>query len=561
MRSITACISLALLAVGSSASEERRVVVERPTANRRWTPVGRAAREHRLELQFWVKQQNLDGLYSTLEAVSDPHAATYGQHLSSEAVDALVAPRAEDVAAVEAFCAQFGASPRRVTPSGDVVAATVTVATAEAMLNASYTALRRRQTTIHRVVDAAGYSLPETVARAVDFVAPTVHLPPLREAVDATNRFATYENKPETLRTLYDVGLNTTGAAAANKVAVTAFLEQYYSAKDLQLYWTEYCAPLGLQCGEAPTLPALVGDATSGTPAGTEAMLDIETVTGVAGGVAAEFWGFSGRSPDNAENEPFMTWLAAVASAPDATVPKIFSTSYGEDEASWSYDAASRLNTEFAKAGARGITLLFSSGDEGANCEDGTFEPETPNSSPYVTAVGGTEPTSGFPAPGSEQAAPLASGGFSNRWARPSYQDAFVEAYFATAGVPTVEEYGYNVTGRGVPDIAAQAYDFCVTPFGCGVAGTSCSTPTVAGIFALLNDLRLQKGKSTLGFLNPLLYSDLMKNGTFFDVAAGASDGCGPLSTGWPAVPGWDAVTGLGTLSYKNLAAVVLSLP
>ena len=38
-----------------------------------------------------------------------------------------------------------------------------------------------------------------------------------------------------------------------------------------------------------------------------------------------------------------------------------------------------------------------------------------------------------------------------------------------------------------------------------GVAGTSCASPTFSGIISLLNDLRLSKGQSTLGFLNPFL--------------------------------------------------------
>merc|ERR1712087_947138 len=95
--------------------------------------------------------------------------------------------------------------------------------------------------------------------------------------------------------------------------------------------------------------------------------------------------------PDNKENEPFLKWLTQVSQTPDFEVPKIFSTSYGEDEDSWSLAAATRLNVEFQKAGARGISLLFASGDEGANCEgDEKYKPETPGSSPWVTAVGGT---------------------------------------------------------------------------------------------------------------------------------------------------------------------------
>ena len=77
-----------------------------------------------------------------------------------------------------------------------------------------------------------------------------------------------------------------------------------------------------------------MGDATAGTP-GVESMLDIEAITGVAGNVSAEFWGFGGRSPDNPSNEPFLKWLTTLASTGDADVPKLFSTSYGEDESSY----------------------------------------------------------------------------------------------------------------------------------------------------------------------------------------------------------------------------------
>ena len=38
------------------------------------------------------------------------------------------------------------------------------------------------------------------------------------------------------------------------------------------------------------------------------------------------------------------------------------------------------------------------------------------------------------------------------------------------------------------------------------VSGTSCASPTFAGVVSLLNDLRISAGKSTLGFLNPLVY-------------------------------------------------------
>ena len=61
-----------------------------------------------------------------------------------------------------------------------------------------------------------------------------------------------------------------------------------------------------------------------------------------------------------------MKWLTDMSNTTDADVPKLFSTSYGEDETAWSLEAATRMNTEFMKAGTRGITLLYAAGDEGA---------------------------------------------------------------------------------------------------------------------------------------------------------------------------------------------------
>jgi tripeptidyl-peptidase-1 len=360
-------------------------------------------------------------------------------------------------------------------------------------------------------------------------------------------------NTPTNLRTLYSVG-SAEGKAASNKQAVTAFLKQYYSQSDLESWWTQYC-PKGETCGKG--LPKLVGDATTGSP-GIEAVLDIETITGVAGNIESEFWGFSGGAPGHPQDEPFMAWLVKMDATSDADIPKVFSTSYGEDESAWSLDTATRLNTEFMKQGTRGISLFYASGDEGANCKGGKFVPETPSSSPYVTAVGGTEPASGFPSPGSESAIGLSSGGFSNRWAQPEWQKSAVTEYLGQSGLPAKSK-GYNVSGRAYPDISAQATNFCVNPGGCGVAGTSCASPTAAALFSLLNDLRLQNGQSTLGFLNPLIYQNA---DAFQDITIGSSQGCGLFSSdGWPAKKGWDAATGVGTVNYAKLAKVVTNLP
>jgi len=504
-----------------------------------WELINRSPQTTRLQLLFAVKQSNLPHLEKTLLEVSDPDSKFYGQYLTNDEVHSLIAPDSSSIQEVKEFLASHGLVGVAHTPNSDFIEVHVTVAQAEKMLNCEYFFMKHSSgKAVHRTL---GYSLPPSVRAAVDFVAPTVHLPPphniLLPSIQEPNALF---NSPNHLRQLYSVD-DTVGQAPNNKMAVTAFLGQHYHRADLYEFQKLFCG--GITCGKGD--PITVGDGVEGPTSGVEAMLDIETINGVAGNITSEFWGFGGNDPDAPNNENFFKWLAAVSNTSDADVPKLFSTSYGEDEDSWSNDAAVRMNTEFQKAGARGITLLFAAGDEGANCKGGKYVSETPGSSPWVTAVGGTTGLT------TESAAGLSSGGFSSRWAMPDYQVDAVNTYMTTAKNLPDKKFGYNTTMRAYPDISAQATDFTVVsnliPLP-GVAGTSCATPTAAGVIALLNDARMQAGKPTLGFLNPWIYKN---SGQWNDIVTGQSGGCG--SDGWPAASGWDAVTGVGTPNYKNL--------
>ena len=111
-----------------------------------------------------------------------------------------------------------------------------------------------------------------------------------------------------------------------------------------------------------------------------------------------------------------------------------------------------------------------------------------------------------------------------------------------------------STSGRAYPDLAAQGTSFQVIVGGrtVSVGGTSASSPAVAGVVALLNDVRLAAGKSSLGFLNPLIY----QNGAAFnDITSGSNPGCG--TNGFTAGSGWDPVTGLGTPDFAKLRLVV----
>lgn len=91
------------------------------------------------------------------------------------------------------------------------------------------------------------------------------------------------------------------------------------------------------------------------------------------------------------------------------------------------------------------------------------------------------------------------------------------------------------------------------------VDGTSASTPVVAGMIALLNDLRIQRGMKPLGFLNYWLYKKVAVKenfNAFYDVTFG-NNAMYPCP-GFPATKGFDVVTGWGTPNFEVLKKIAL---
>ena len=256
-------------------------------------------------------------------------------------------------------------------------------------------------------------------------------------------------------------------------------------------------------------------------------------------------------------NEPYLEFLLYMASLPDSALPQTLSTSYGEEEQSVPRDYALKVCDMFRDLGARGVSVLFASGDSGPgnacirNTDNATyFEPTFPAGCPWVTAVGGTTSMT------NERAVDFSSGGFSIYHDRPVWQKKAVCEYLE--GVGDAYAPYYTRTGRGFPDVAAQATRFAVRNqgFWSSIGGTSASSPVVAGMVALLNAARKAQGRPPLGFLNPWLYNN---TAAFKDIVNGAGVGCtqrsdfGGQGAAWNATAGWDPVTGLGTPLFDKL--------
>lgn len=69
----------------------------------------------------------------------------------------------------------------------------------------------------------------------------------------------------------------------------------------------------------------------------------------------------------NDQNEPYLDFLHYILALPTDELPKTLTTSYGEDEQSVPEPYTNATCSLFAQLGARGVSVLFSSGDNGVS--------------------------------------------------------------------------------------------------------------------------------------------------------------------------------------------------
>jgi len=312
------------------------------------------------------------------------------------------------------------------------------------------------------------------------------------------------------------------------------------------------------------TVAKIIGNNIAKDP-GLEASLDIEYIMGVAPNATTWFYTYAS---DNFFND-LLNWTSTLASA--VPTPWIHSVSYGTQGDYPTDSVVQQLDTEFQKIGLRGISVLIASGDDGSGCEslndkelcDCVLYPSYPGSSPYVTAIGATKFLTGNSGPEGAVTAFGSGGGFFTDDTQPSYQSAAVTQYLGQSGLTLPPACSYNPANRATPDGSALGdvhFQVVINGGVTAVGGTSASTPTFSAIVTLLNDIRLNNGSPTLGFLNPWLYQTAAANPTaFFDVTVGNNvvAGCCGSAGGFDCTPGWDPATGVGTPNFAVLSTLV----
>lgn len=503
-----------------------------------WIRVGRVSSAE-VELLLAIKQTNTEWLEPKLWSVSYPNSADYGKYMNFDAIAEVVHGRPESIRAVLEAFASVGVQKDKFkfTIGQDFAVIVAPVRAIEELFLAEFHLFENMHDPNYKIVKSLSYAIPPALAKHLDFVSGISNFPrPNRISPRTHSTHRIVGTNPSSIARDYNITY--VSSNPQNSQAVAAFLKQYFNPDDLSQFQEQYNIP------KTP-ISKTEGENDPGDP-GIEAELDVEYITATGRNVTT--WFISVSRTANKGQEDFLYWITEQIN--DTSSPWVHSVSYGDYEVSIPVDYQTRTDMEFMKFGISGRSVMIASGDEGVHCKKRKYVPEWPTCSPYVTSVGGTVSL--------RQVWSDGGGGFSNAFPIPDYQKAVVEQYLKSGKTPPTKYF--NTSGRAYPDVSAFAVDFDIIVDGSGtvVDGTSCATPTFSGVVSSLNDVRLNNGKSTLGFLNPLLYQTLQGKG-FFDITEGSNPGAGGCP-GFDAIPGWDPASGWGSPNFGLLRELVLSI-
>jgi tripeptidyl-peptidase-1 len=576
-----------------------------------FTAVGPASPDEPVSFTLALPHRNIDKLESIVDRISNPKSGDYANWLSHQQVLDIVAPSPsvsqEVVQWLRTTCS--ASSLFSVENWRDAIRVKSSVDCAERLFKFRLVEYRHHNghTMIRNDINGWGPQIPSEMKNHIQLVEGFQLLPLMRSGVSSnipnTKKDPLTPNYgyiiPETLKRVYGIPQN---AYVNSKLATQTVVEfspvQGPFFTDLQKFATE--------TDEVFTnITRFIGQYDQGAEAG-ESTLDVEYITTVASKAETAYFQISDG----------WIWNYAVQLFNLQNPPLVHSISYGWPEALTCGSITNanctgvdntayikRTNEELVKVAARGISVIVCAQDEGAPSENNEscglddtntpLWPIYPAAAPHVTTVSSTvllPDTTEFDIP--EKQPPICQqeyhcdnigtvehstmpnntyyswttgGGFSNIAPQPSYQKSAVSKYLSSSSLIPPKQY-FQAGNRAYPDIAAIGSRILIVQEGqvSVTAGTSASTPIIAGIITLLNDWRLSNGKKQLGFLNHLLYQ--MKDECpecFNHVPVGNNKGTIDIvcKYGYGVEEYWNPVVGLGTPRYDKMLDYIKKLP
>ncbi len=523
-----------------------------------------------LNLSIGLQLRNQADLDSLLSAIYDPRSAQYHQYLTPDQFDSMFAPTSNQVQQVIAFLQSQGLTVTSVAPNNLLIDATGSVTQAQQAFHTQISTYRLGARTFYANTSAP--SVPASISQYITSIGGldnSVQYHPLYSRLASNSQPGRHWQRPTShqhghvisfagqngygpkeLSGAYDAAPLQNANIQGDNQTVAVFELDGYQQSDVMQYFQAH--NLG-----NPTLTNVLVDGFSGSAGqgAIEAELDIEVVAAMA--PHANQIVYEGPNTTQGLNDTYNKIVTD-------NKAQITTISWGLCETSTGNAELQTLDAIYKQAATQGISFFAASGDSGAyDCNDSNLGVDSPAGDPYITGVGGTNLQLNSGAYGSEsswsnsndtQRSPKGAaggGGLSNTFAKPAWQTG-----------PGVQNQ-YSNGKREVPDISADADPatgyavYCTVPnSGCPatgwitVGGTSASAPFWAGSTALINQYLQTQGKSRVGYANPTLYGLFNAHQTFpafHDISSGNN-------LFYPATPGYDMATGIGSPDVYNIA-------
>jgi subtilase family serine protease len=419
-------------AAGAAVSGRTPLKGSAVTATARKHAVGAVAKSAQVDFELVLKLHNASGAQSLVRAISSPGSASYRHYLTASQWESRFSPAANEVSSARAWLASEGfkvgaVSKDRITISASGTAAQVEKAfgttlknyklqghtvrmaastmSVPASLSGSVAGALGINQNIATTASASGSAAStQTSAAATNPFPPApaafITAPPCGSSYSA--KIATvsppfgqgYPNKvpyqvcgykPGQLRSAYNIGSANTGRGVT--VAVIDAYGSATIASDSARYFrmndpgNPFANAHFSQINSTPFNDEAECDASSWL---TEQAIDVQSVHSMAPNANILYVGAKNCIDGLFDSEQNVI---------DNGLANVVTNSWGDDAGDLLDDVATRTAYDdlFMMADATGISVLFSSGDDGDDFDlFGLSSADYPPSSPYVTAVGGT---------------------------------------------------------------------------------------------------------------------------------------------------------------------------
>src|SRR5580658_8238277 len=528
-------VALCLFSIPAAARKRFQVLhkhVRPAVTNGQAARVGPMSKSQRMRLAIILPLRNQSQLANLLRRLYDPASPDYRHFLSVAQFTQQFGPTRQDYQAVVKFARSNGFSVTNAPANRLLVHINGTVAQINKAFHMVMTTYR------HPTENRTFYS-PDREP-SLDLSVPVTHIAGL-------NNFSL--PRPKFKRAPANFRRNSTGSGPSGSFLGSDMRAAYYGGTALSgsgqavgllefdgYNMSDVTASFAGQRNSVPIHNVLLDGASAGSDGDDgEQVLDIVQAASMAPGMSQiRVYIAPGTSQIGVGDVDIFNAMAT------ENIAKQLSCSWG-----WNPDDTAQLDPIFQEFAAQGQTLFVASGDAGAYTGSNSTDNSYPAESVYVMAVGGTDlTTNGAGGPWQSETAWLDSSGgpADDGFAIPSWQ----------VGVANSSNQA-STTIRNVPDVAAEAntdnylcdQGSCTGDFG----GTSFAAPRWAGFLALVNQQVAANGNSTLGFINPAIYSigkSASYHSAFHDITNGSNNK-------YSAGPGYDLVTGWGSPNGTGL--------